>query len=124
MSDITDRLFLAWERGEDITVPWPTTLLLDARTHIETLEAKYGALKAQLQTTEKTVEGLQDANTRLAEYNDTLRKENAKLELELAWLREAAGVEVSRQRHLCGILRQELPPTTAELASLLQEQTP
>ena len=43
-----------------------------------------------------------------------------RLEQQLAALREAALAEVARQRHQYAILRQELPPTTAALAALLQ----
>ena len=44
-----------------------------------------------------------------------------RLEQQLAELREAASAEVARQHHQYAILRQELPPTTAALAALLQE---
>lgn len=49
-----------------------------------------------------------------------LAARNSRLEQQLAALREAALAEVARQRHQYAILRQELPPTTAALAALLQ----
>lgn len=52
--------------------------------------------------------------------SDCPYKHIAELEQQLAALREAALAEVARQRHQYAILRQELPPTTAALAALLQ----
>ena len=45
-----------------------------------------------------------------------------RLERQLAEIREAALAEVARQRHQYAILRQELPPTTAALAALLESE--
>lgn len=79
-------------------------------------DCKYCALKAgMIDELEKCGEHRQG----IIEIQET---HIAELEQQLAELREAAKAEVDRQRHQCGVLRQELPPTTAALAALLGER--
>ena len=77
-------------------------------------DCKYCALKAgRIDELEKCGEHRQG----IIEIQET---HIAELAQQLAELREAALAEVARQRHQYAILRQELPPTTAALAALLQ----